>query len=219
MQKPLNPSTKSSLPSRRPERSLTPLALGVRGAAPLRAFLSPCWTGTDDPGAIRLPRGAGRPESCKLAAKPGRFPFFPAFSFKSEREKQLVKSEKREEPFTPHLHGVVHPPLHQDSATFYSENQRRPVHGSNPGEAGATPPVAARCVTASVGSLPPHQFPETRSPKVPLNSANSAFNTRLKADVVNGERDIWFTFWFTDAFTLKASETTRVTEVRNSIWT
>ena len=37
MQQPLNPSTKSSLPSRRPERSLTPLALGVRGAAPLQA--------------------------------------------------------------------------------------------------------------------------------------------------------------------------------------
>ena len=37
MQQPLNPSTKSSLPSHRPERSLTAIALGVRGAAPLRA--------------------------------------------------------------------------------------------------------------------------------------------------------------------------------------
>jgi len=37
MQQPLNPSTKSSLPSCRPERSLTAIALGVRGAASLRA--------------------------------------------------------------------------------------------------------------------------------------------------------------------------------------
>src|SRR5271155_1726404 len=38
MQQPLNPSTKSSLPSRRPERSLTALAQGVRGVASLRAY-------------------------------------------------------------------------------------------------------------------------------------------------------------------------------------
>jgi hypothetical protein len=37
MQQPLNPSTKPSLSSRRPERSQTALALGVSGAAPLRA--------------------------------------------------------------------------------------------------------------------------------------------------------------------------------------
>ena len=41
MQQPLNPSTKSSLPSCRPERSLTAFALGVRGAAPPRAH--PKW--------------------------------------------------------------------------------------------------------------------------------------------------------------------------------
>jgi hypothetical protein len=164
MQLPLNPSTKPPMYSRRPERSLTAFAQGVRGAAPLRAFLSPCRTGTDDPGAIRLPWKAGRRESCKLAAKPGRFPFFLALSFKSEREKQLVKSEKGEEPFTSRLHEVFHPSLHPDSAAIYSENQsitrrgeNRPVRGPNPSEAGATPPFAARCVTGSVGSLPPHQ--------------------------------------------------------------
>jgi len=146
LQQPLYPATKSSLHSRRSERSLAALAPGVRGAAPLPAFLTPYRTRTGDPEAMCLRWRARRRESRKRPAKPVGFPFFLAFSFKREREKPLVRLDKGEEHFTLQLHGALHLSLHPGSEAIYWRNQRltrrgegRTVRGPNPGEAGATP--------------------------------------------------------------------------------
>lgn len=161
MQQPLYPATKPSLHSHRSERSLTALAPGVRGAAPLPAFLTPYKTGIGDLEAMCLHWRARRRGSRKRPARPARFPIFLGFSFKKEREKPLVRLDKGEEDFTRQLHGALHHSLHPHPETIYSRNQRiirreedRPVRGPNPGEAGATPAFDARCVTALHGVAP-----------------------------------------------------------------
>jgi hypothetical protein len=226
VQQPPNPATASSMRSRRSERSLTALAQGVSGAATFPTFLPPSRTATDDPETIQLPWRTGRRENCRRLTRPGRLSFSLAFWFKRERANPLVRLSESEVAFTPSLHGVLHHPLHLYSTTINSGNQRitrrgedRTVRGPNPSEAGATHYKDARCVTVSLGSLPPHQFSEGTTSLPRLSGLSAISTTGLDAYMVNVARNARFTLAFTDSFTFKACETTCAAEVMNSVWT
>jgi hypothetical protein len=76
--------------------------------------------------------------------------------------KQDRTGDGTESTLHPHTSRAASPPAspHRDSDLPQTERDEcgktsEPVRGQSPDEAGATPPFAARCVTGSVGSLPP----------------------------------------------------------------
>src|SRR5580704_1269764 len=88
-----------------------------------------------------------------MAYEAGRIPILPG----------ILVQKRTGEPFNPQVHVVLRHSLHPDSEAIYSRNQRitrggeaRTVRSPNPGEAGATPHIAAQRVTDVSGSLPPH---------------------------------------------------------------
>ncbi len=226
MPQPQFPATTSSVRSHRSERGLTASAQGLSGAAPLPALLMPYKTGAGDPNAICLPWVARRRESYKRSAKPedshsschsgskdsGRSRWFDWTRVKSPSPPNFIGC------FTIHFTRTQKLAIRELNALHVAEKIELQA-AEDVDEAGATPPFAARCVTVSVGSLPPHQFSEgTRS--LPRPSGPSAiFTTRLEACMVNGALDTRFAPAFTHPFTLKACETTSAREVMNNIWT
>jgi hypothetical protein len=226
VQQPRYPATTSSIRSRRPERSLTSFALGVRGAAPLPAFLTPYKTGAGDPEAICLPREGRRRETRKRSVKPEDSHSCCHSVSKDSGRSRWLDWTRVKSPSLPNFIGCFTIHFTRTQKLLIRELNARDVaekielHAAEDvDEAGATPPFAARCVTVSVGSLPPNQFSEgTRS--LPRPSEPSAiFTTRLEACMVNGALDTRFTPAFTHPFTLKACETTSDREVMNNIWT
>ena len=138
MQQPLYPAKKSPLQSRRPERCLTALAPGVRGAASLPALPMRNRTGVSYPKEVCSPSGVGRQEN------PNR----------SEKWVKCSSPTHFITHFTIHFTRIERPSLREINALHVAE--KIGLHAAEIlSEAGATPPFAARCVTGSVGSLPP----------------------------------------------------------------
>ncbi len=105
------------------------------------------------------------------------------------------------------------------SSEMNAERPRSRNAAKTSDEAGATPPFAARCVTGSVGSLPPHQFSEGTE-SLPRSTGSFAFFIgRRAADRVTGARMTRVTVPVTNPVTLKICESTLDTEVMNGIWT
>ncbi len=162
MQEPRYPATTSSIRSRRPERSPTAFALGVRGAAPLPAFLMPYRKGAGKPEAFCLPSGAGRRGSRKQSAKPEDSYFSSHSGSKDSKRIPCFDRTRVKCPSPPNFirYFTIHFTRPQKASIRELNAVRVPekikLHApKDVGEAGATPPFAARCVTGSVGSLPP----------------------------------------------------------------
>jgi len=226
MPEPQFPATTSSVRSHGSERGLTASAQGLSGAAPLPALLMPYKTGAGDPNAICLPSGAGRRESRKQSAKPEdsyfsshsgskdskRSPWFDWTRVKCVSPPSFIRY------FTIHFTRTQKTSIRELNAVRVPEKMK--LHApKDVGEAGATPSFAARCVTVSVGSLPPQQFSEGTRSLLRPSGPSAIFTTRLEAYMVNGALETRFTPAFTHPFTLKACETTSAREVMNNIWT
>ena len=216
------PTTKSLIRSRRPEWSLTALGLGVSGITPGTPFLIACRRDTGNPKAICSRLGVERRERRRPTIVTGGFQSFLAFLSEREHDKSLARLAKLEVPFTQQRHQLLRHSLHAHTAGIRLRNQCATCHGEdritrsrNAGEAGATPPSVARCVTGSVGSLPPHRFSRSTrsSPRSTVPSAT--FATHLAVDTVNGARKPPFSVPFTAPFTLPTWEALNDTEVVN----
>ena len=116
--------------------------------------------------------------------------------------------------------GHFTPPLHPSYFTGHFTPDRRPsisqtvqIEASPRAElrvvealyeAGATPPRDARCVTVTVGSLPPHEYKEAQEKSTETDEATSLLRCASGGARVNGARTTRFTHRFTESFTLKA---------------
>ncbi len=126
--------------------------------------------------------------------------------------------------FTSQLHLIQGDKLHRlevancgKSSKINAERPRSGNAAKTSDEAGATPPFAARCVTSSVGSLPPHQFSECTRRLSKSTGRSSFLNFHLSEDTVTSARRTRVTVAVTNAVTSDACKTTRDTEVMNRI--
>ena len=137
MQQPLYPAKKSPLQSRRPERCLTALAPGVRGAASLPALPMRNRTRVSYPKEVCSPSGVGRQEN------PNR----------SEKWVKCSSPTHFITHFTIHFTRIERPSLREINALHMAE--KIGLHAAEIlSEAGATPAFDARCVTALHGVAP-----------------------------------------------------------------
>jgi len=216
------PTTKSFIRSRGSEWSLTALRLGVSGITPGTSFLIACRRDTGNPEAICSRLGVERRERRRPTSVTGGFQSFLAFLSEREHDKSLARLAKLEVPFTQQRHQLLRHSLHAHTAGIRLRNQCATCHGEdlitrsrNAGEAGATPPSVARCVTGSVESLPPHRFSRGTRSSPRSTVPSPTFATHLAADTVNGARKAPFTVPFTAPFTLPTREALSDKEVVN----
>jgi hypothetical protein len=224
VQQPPSPARTPAIRSCRSERSLKPLALGVSEAAPLPIFLIGYGAGAGEPKATRASLGTRRAEQLERSEQEEDAHFSNHVCLK-ERKRTLWfdwTSVKSPSPpsfiryFTIHFTWTQQPTIREINEVHLAEEVELRA-AEDVDEAEATPPFAARCVTGSVGSLPPNQFSESTRGFLTWTGPSAIFTTRLEAYTVNVGRNTRFTVAFTDPFTLKACETTCATEVMNSI--
>ncbi len=113
--------------------------------------------------------------------------------------------------FTSQLHLIQGDKLHRlevancgKSSKINAERPRSGNAAKTSDEAGATPPFAARCVTSSVGSLPPHQFSECTRRLSKSTGRSSFLNFHLSEDTVTSARRTRVTVAVTNAVTSDA---------------
>jgi len=159
---PLSPATTSLIRPRRSERGLTASAQGVSGAAPLPAFLTPYKTGAGDPESICLPRERRRRETRKRSVEPEDSHSACRSGSKDSGRSRWLYWTRVKSPSLPNFNGSLTIHFTRTQKLFIRVLKAQHVaekielHAAEDvDEAGATPPFAARCVTGSVGSLPP----------------------------------------------------------------
>jgi hypothetical protein len=126
--------------------------------------------------------------------------------------------------FTRELQVHLHNRLHQSGAGTFrkqketsGEQARTRNAAKTSDEAGANPLFAARCITSSVGSLPPHQFSECTRRLSKSTGGSPFLNSHLRAGTVTAALRARVTVAVTNAVTLDACKTTRSTKVINRI--
>jgi hypothetical protein len=164
------PASMSPICSCRPERSLTPLAPDVRGAAPLPAFPHSLLGAALVASEITWASSRRNPEASHGIGTDKQFSVLLTLRFAGSGARSVTRIQVGEERFTPPLHytlsDILHPfePVkHRKQSKIYPERAFTRIADKTSDEAGATPPFDARCVTVPVGSLPPHQFSELRN--------------------------------------------------------
>jgi len=226
VQQPPYPATTPAIRSCRPERSLTAFARGVSGAAPLPAFPMPGRAVAGNPKEVCSPLRARRQQNRSRSGWPEDSRSSCHTEPNERKRSSWFDGTRVKSPSPPtfnrysriHFTGTQKPSIRELNSLRVTEKIELTA-AEIADEAGATPPFAARCVTGSVGSLPPHQFTEYSRSLLRSIGRSAIFITRFEEYMVNGVRSMRFTLAFTDPFTLKVSETTCTTEVMNSIWT
>jgi hypothetical protein len=162
------PASTSPICSCRPERSLTPLAPDVRGAAPLPAFPRTLLGAAPVASETTWASSRRNPEVIHPISAGEQFLVLVTLTFARPGARFVARIQIGEASFTPPLHrtlsGILHPSevvKYRKQNKIYLERALTRIADKTSDEAGATPPFDARCVTVSVRSLPPHPLLDT----------------------------------------------------------
>ncbi len=224
VQQPPIPPTMPAIRSCRSERSLTPHALGVSGAAPLPAFLIVYIRAEARGKEPAHPRQLDAERDRMRPMKPENSHLFSHEGATESRRSRGFRWKRVKCPSPFHFTGYLTLHFIRTQELLLPEIKALRVAQKTGwyaektvDEAGATRLVAARCVTSADGSLPPHQFSECTNRLSSLPRRSAFLLALLLAGMVTCARRTRVTVAVTNAGTSDARKTPRDTEVMNRI--